>query len=194
MASSHVSSSALLAGLAALTIALSGCATGATPAPTESVVTTAPTPTETAAATSTPIAEPTSDAVTCDTLVAEDVVADLSAKGWTFKEEPFTAGSLTLEGGLQCMWADFTTASGNLFLFGWSPVTAEEAEEAQEQLVADGWTVEQADGGGVYVTEDGTRAPTVDEDGYGMTYEFGDGWVTVADTKQNLLLIERPGA
>jgi hypothetical protein len=28
-----------------------------------------------------------------------------------------------------------------------------------------------------------------DEDGYGMTYLFGDGWVTLSDTKQGLLLV-----
>lgn len=195
MASSRFTPVTLLTTIAALTLVLSGCATAAAPSPSETVVTTAPTPTATAddGASPTPTSTAGAESAACDTLVAEDILADLTATGWTFKEEPFVVGDLTLEDGLQCMWADFSVASGNLFLFGWAPITAEQAEDAQTQLVAQGWTIEQATDG-VYVTEDGTRAPTVDADGYGMTYEFGNGWVTVADTKQNLLVIERPGS
>ena len=88
---------------------------------------------------------------------------------------------------------DYSVASGNLLLFGWAPITAEEADAAVSRLESQGWTREEA-AEGYYVTEDATQSPTTDEDGYGMTYEFGDGWVTVADTKQGLLLIQRPAS
>ena len=35
---------------------------------------------------------------------------------------------------------------------------------------------------------------TTDAEGYGITYLFGDGWVTFSDTRQGLLLIQRPGS
>lgn len=193
MAVTRLTPAAVLPGILALALVLSACATPGAPTPTGTVVTTAPTPTATDAGAATPTTSPTTvPEATCDSLVAEDILTDLTAKGWTFEEAPFTAGDLTLDDGLQCTWADFSVASGNLFLFGWAPITADEAQQAQDQLVAQGWTIEDAEDGGLYVTEDGTRAPTVDENGYGMTYEFGGGWVTIADTKQNLLLIERP--
>ncbi|WP_292834849.1 hypothetical protein [Microbacterium sp.] len=186
-------STAVLSGLGALSLLLVGCGAPAQPTPTEATMTTTPSPVNTELGGATPTASATasvSDA-TCDTLVSEGILADLTAQEWTYREDPFTIGDITLDDGLQCMWADFTTASGNLFLFGWAPITSDEAAQAQSQLIAQGWTVEQAPDG-VYVTEDGSQAPTVDENGYGMTYQFGDGWVIVADTKQNLLLIERP--
>lgn len=179
--------------LVAISLLLAGCATPSESVPTRAPVTTAPTPTTTSGSEPTPTASATAGAssVTCDSLVSADILADLTTQGWTYREEPFTVGDVTIDDGVQCMWADFTTASGNLLLFGWAPITTDDAAAAQENLVAQGWTVEQASDG-VYVTEDASQAPTVDENGYGMTYEFGDGWVTMSDTKQNLLLIERP--
>lgn len=180
--------------LVALSMLVTGCATTAQPAPSASTVTTAPTADATGAGQPTPTATASTGVAdaSCETLVSTDILADLTTQGWTYREDPFVIGDLTLDDGLQCMWADFTTASGNLLLFGWAPITNDEAAQAQDQLVTQGWTVEEG-GDSLYVTEDGTQAPTVDADGYGMTYEFGDGWVTVSDTKQNLLLIERPG-
>ena len=49
-----------------------------------------------------------------------------------------------------------------------------------------------ADTAGVYVTESPSTVIAPDENGYGITYLFADGQVTVADTKQGLLLIEWP--
>ena len=115
----------------------------------------------------------------------------LVAKGWSFKETPFAAGGVTLDDGLQCTWADFTKPSGNLLLFGWAPLTGDQATKIQNALEQEGWKRE-SEGDYVYLTQDASQAPTVDENGYGMTYEFGDGWVTLSDTKQNLLLIQRP--
>lgn len=183
-----------LVSLGALSLVLTGCGASAEPAATAAATTTAApiqTPTATAQPTPTATAGVAAADATCETLVSEDLLAELTAQNWTYREAAFTIGDVTLDAGMQCTWADFTTASGNLLLFGWAPITNDEAVAAQDALVAQGWTVEQGTEG-VYVTEDATQAPTVDENGYGMTYEFGDGWVTVSDTKQNLLLIERP--
>ncbi|MGB4776810.1 nitrate ABC transporter substrate-binding protein, partial [Microbacterium sp.] len=128
---------------------------------------------------------------TCEGLVGDEILGDLKAQNWSYKEDVFAIAGETLQDGFTCTWADFTVASGNLLLFGWAPITADEADAALGRLEEQGWTREEGTDS-YYVTEDATQSPTVDENGYGMTYEFGDGWVTVADTKQNLLLIERP--
>ena len=47
---------------------------------------------------------------------------------------------------------------------------------------------------GTYITEDPAYAIGIDDAGYGMTYHFGDGWVSVSETKQNLQLINAPRA
>ena len=84
-------------------------------------------------------------------------------------------------------------ATDNLLVFGWAPIAASEATRLQADLIGQGWLRE--DGAqGTYITTDPQYAVAVDEDGYGMTYLFGDGWVTLALTKQGLVLIERPDA
>ena len=35
-------------------------------------------------------------------------------------------------------------------------------------------------------------AVATDDEGYGLTYLFGDGWVKYADTKQSIALVEWP--
>ncbi|MBN9176069.1 MAG: nitrate ABC transporter substrate-binding protein [Microbacterium sp.] len=184
------------ASLAAVGIAallLTGCGAGsADPAPTATVGTDAPT---TAPTDAQPDPTPGPDAsgidATCDSIVVADVHEQLVSKGWSFKETPFAAAGVTLDDGLQCTWADFTKPSGNLLLFGWAPLTSDQATKIQNTLEQQGWKRE-SEGDYVYLTQDASQAPTVDENGYGMTYEFGDGWVTLSDTKQNLLLIQRP--
>lgn len=183
-----------LTALAVAALLLTGCGSAAQPDPTETAGTDAPTtaPTDAqpdAAATPTP----TAVSATCDTIIGDELLSELGAQGWTYREAPFAAGGVTPEGGLLCTWADYDVPSGNLMLFGWAPLTAEEAASMQRGLESEGWLREE-DGTGVYITEDPMQAPTTDEDGYGMTYRFGDGWVTVADVKQGLLLIHRPGA
>ncbi len=180
-----------LSSLGITALLLAGCASGSTPTPTATAgggtSTTAPPqgqPTPSATATA------SADA-TCDSIIDADTHAELSAQGWTFRETPFAAGGVTLDEGLQCTWADYTVPSGNLLLFGWGLVTDSQAATMQQGLVTEGWPREES-GGQVFITEDPMQAPTVDDNGYGMTYEFGDGWVMVADTKQNLLLIQRP--
>ena len=184
---------ASLAAVGLTALLLTGCGAGSQdPAPTATVGTDAPTTAPTA---SQPDATSSPDAggvdATCDSIVVADVHEQLVAKGWSFKETPFAAGGVTLDDGLQCTWADFTKPSGNLLLFGWAPLTGDQATKIQNALEQEGWKRE-SEGDYVYLTQDASQAPTVDENGYGMTYEFGDGWVTLSDTKQTLLLIQRP--
>jgi hypothetical protein len=42
---------------------------------------------------------------------------------------------------------------------------------------------------GLIVTESADTTVATDDQGYGLTYLFGDGWVKHADTKQGLLLV-----
>lgn len=132
--------------------------------------------------------------VTCENLIGADLVEELTGQGWTPREDPFVIGDLALPDGTACTWGDFDEMTGDdLLLFGWSPITADDAAVAQSTLEAEGWIREDGEDG-VYITEDPSQAIAVDEQGYGMTYLFGDGWVTVSDTKQGLVLIERPGS
>lgn len=158
-------------------------------------------PTETAGTPSAPAPEPTASATnnpgqsedpTCETLIGADVVADFESIGWSSQAEKLYVGELELDHGIQCVWADFAGPAGDhLQLFGWGPITDEEAATAQDTLVDQGWIREESDAG-VYITEPKETTIAVDEEGYGMTYLFVAGWVKVADTKQGLLLIEWP--
>lgn len=184
-----------LAILGAAVLLLTGCGASAEPAPTTTVgaetPTTAPTaaqpdatdPAETPAAS----AEP----VTCESLVVADTRDQFDAQGWTAKESPFVIDEVTLEGGMQCDWADYSVESGNFLTFAWAPITAAQATAAENALESQGWTREEG-ADGVYITEDPEQALTVDDENYGVTYLFGDGWVIMSDTKQQLLLIDRP--
>jgi hypothetical protein len=130
--------------------------------------------------------------VTCEMLLEPELVDDLTSRGWTPREDPFYIGDVELTDGTACTWGDFTAETGdNLLLFAWSPITTEERTTALAALQAEGWTTEEG-ADGLYVTEDPAEAIAVDDDGYGMTYLFGDGWVTLSDTKQGLVLIQRP--
>lgn len=129
--------------------------------------------------------------VSCLSILPEATVADFEQIGWSSKEEPFYVGGTQLEGGLQCTWGDYSVATDHVQIFGWAPITAAEAREAQQELVAGGWRREEAPDG-VYITESEETAIATDAAGYGITYLFGDGWVTLADTKQGLVLVDRP--
>lgn len=182
---------AVAATLAVTALVASACAAEPQPADTPS---SAPTPAETAPA---PDAEPapTEPAPgpgdpTCDTIIPESTVADFESLGWTYKADVFYVGELELSDGLQCVWADFDApASDHLQLFGWAPITAADADTAQDSLVSQGWVREEGPEG-VYITENPNTTIAVDDEGYGMTYLFADGWVKLADTKQGLLLVE----
>ncbi len=187
--------------LAALTLAgtLAACSgepvqtRSPSPSPTASETTAS----ETTAPTASPdpvetehVDEPAADP-TCETIIAPSTIAIFEEHGWTYKEHEFRLGADVVEGGLQCVWGDYTVASDHVQVFGWAPLSAAESPSAQEKLIADGWIRADADGH-TYITEDPQFAIAVDESGFGMTYEFGEGWVTLADTKQSLVLIKRP--
>ncbi|QKJ19200.1 hypothetical protein [Microbacterium hominis] len=184
-------------GLVAATLLLASCAGAAAP---ESQPDTEPTTvtTETEAPAPEATLEPADeqpepgDAPTCETLISASLVADFEEIGWTVREDPFYIGDLELTDGIQCVWADFEGPAGDhLQMFGWGPISAEEAESAQDQLIAQGWQREDGSSG-VYITENSQTTIATDDDGYGMTYLFGDGVVTFADTKQGLVLIDWP--
>ncbi len=182
----------LALGVLLTAAALSACATTqAAPAPKPTstrskqpapVVTTAPSTPEPEA----PAAEPT-----CETIISPGTVEALTGQGWTAKAEEFRIGETVLEGGLMCMWSDYDTPSDHGQMYAWAPIDESTAVTAQQHLVQEGW-VRSVEEDRTYLTEDPAVALATDEDGYGMTYEFGDGWVKFADTKQSLLLIEWP--
>ncbi|WP_438352670.1 hypothetical protein [Microbacterium sp. CJ88] len=171
-------------------VLLTACSGGAAPAPTTSdaapaaPVTSAPTPTPTQS--TVPAAVPT-----CDTLISTSTVTTLKGYGWTAKSEPMRIGATVFDKGIQCTWGDYTIATDHVQIYGWAPISADDARAAQQELVQTGWRREESPEG-VYVTESQTTAISPDAQGYGLTYLFGDGWVKYADTKQSLLLIEWP--
>ena len=171
---------------------LSACA-GTPDAPEETQPVSTPTETGGNGPETEPTPEATSAAVpTCDTLIGASVVADYESLGWTAQESPLYIGSIEVPEGVQCMWADFEGPAGDHGqMFGWAPLSEADADAAQEELLAQGW-VREEDAGGVYITESPDTVIAADENGYGITYYFTEGQVTVADTKQGLLLIEWP--
>lgn len=175
-------------GALLLAVTLVACSGPAPEAETPRPETPRPTPTVTAPPIETPDPAAVTDP-TCDTIVSAGTVKALTDEGWTFQEQPFVIGDVTLEQGLLCFWADYTVASDHGQLYGWSEISPEDATSAQTSLLSEGWTREDGPDG-IYITENPQYAMGTDEDGYGMTYLFGDGWVKFADTRQGLILIE----
>lgn len=179
---------AAAAGTLLLLAALSACS--GTP---EASATSTPKATPTVSATTDPVqTEETEEPVVepaCDTIVSPGTVQALTDAGWSFEAKPFVVGDVMLEEGLLCFWADYTIASDHGQLYGWSEITPEDAAQAQTSLLGEGWTREDGSDG-IYITENPQFAMGTDEDGYGMTYLFGDGWVKFADTRQGLILID----
>ena len=177
---------ALGAGLALLA-GCSGAApeTGSTPSvrPTGR---TAPAPVVTPTVGSTPRAAPA-----CDTIIPGDLVDDFAKSGWTSEKDVFRIGETEVPGGILCTWGDPEMASDNVQMFGWAPISGDDAALQETALLAQGW-IREEDADGVYITEDPKTAVSTDDDGYGWTYLFGDGWVKVADTKQSLVLVDWP--
>jgi len=172
--------------LTATLLATSACAgtgterdSAATPEP----VATSPAPEPSPTGSTAPTAEPT-----CETIIPAATVEDFDSVGWTARAEPFRIAALEIEGGVQCIWGDVTTATDHVQIYGWAPISADDADEAQNALVAQGWKVEE-DPEGLFVTESADTTVATDGEGYGLTYLFGDGWVKYADTKQGLLLV-----
>ncbi|GEP46644.1 hypothetical protein FVP74_05765 [Microbacterium saccharophilum] len=153
--------------------------------PTE--VPTAPAPGADPSPSAVPTTAPVDPAdLTCENLIAPDAVAGLEAEGWTSEEGEFAINDLVLD-GISCTWARPGDTFDDLVVFGWAPITADEAQEAQEQLESVGWTAQES-AEGLYLSEADAQNP----DAVGTTYLFGDGWVTMSDTQQGLLLIEQP--
>ncbi len=175
-----------------LTAALAGCSGTpegeGTPTPSE----TTPVVEPSVAPVDTPAPAATSGTPTCETIISVGTVKALTDAGWTAEKRDFTIGDITLNEGLLCLWADYTVVSDHGQLYGWSPITADEASKAQTWLLAQGWIREDGDDGS-YFTEDPQFSLGTDEEGYGMTYFFGDGWVKLSDTKQGLILIDWAG-
>lgn len=174
--------------LAAVLTACSGPAPEQAPTPSAA----APAPQASVQPAQTPAPAPSADGPACDTIVSEGTVQALTDAGWTFEEKEFVIGGVELPEGLLCFWADYSVASDHGQLYGWSEIDAADAAEAQSTLLAEGWTREDGPEG-IYITENPQYAMGTDEDGYGMTYLFGDGWVEFADTRQGLILIEWAG-
>ena len=204
---------ASIASLAVLATACSSAAPGAEPSQSAKPGTAAPT--EPSSAPDAGPSEPTAIAPTCENIVSESTVEQFGEAGWAPKppdimlgqKQPdgafcvrgdllrpgrdFMIGETQLDGAF-CVWGDYSgPGSDNVAILGWSPLSKAEASEAQNELIDAGWIREDA-GNETYITENPDYAIAVDENGYGMTYLFGDGWVSVADSKQALQLINAP--
>lgn len=166
---------------------LAGCT--ADPDPVEAAPTESSPPPSTAP--SAPADDEPSAPPTCETLLTPAMIRGFTSLGWSAQSDPFILGDNEID-GLLCKWADYEAPNSNeVQIYGWGRLDADEAADAQELLVAQGWRLEEV-AEGTLVSEDPAFAVIVDENGYGMSYLFGDGWVIVADTRQNLVLIDRP--
>lgn len=183
-----------IVAISAAALLLAGCTSSEQPDPVETAPVSAetgapvagPDPTSSPEATEEPVVE-----LDCASILSPQSVEQFEQVGWTSKQEPFVIAETEQPDGIQCMWADFTVGSGNLLLFAWAPTDDELAASLQSKLIAQGMIREEGPEG-IYITEDARFAPTVDEDGYGFTYLFGDGWVTAAETRASLSFIVRP--
>lgn len=180
------------AGALLLLAALTACAGPAAPAPSPTAAASTPTPQATAAPIDTPATEEPDAEISCESMISPGTVEALTTAGWTAKPKDFVIGDVTLTEGLLCFWADYAVGSDHGQLYGWSAITPEDAASAQAALLASGWTREDGPEG-TYITEDPQFSMGTDEDGYGMTYLFHDGWVKLADTRQGLVLIDWAG-
>ncbi|WP_429457628.1 hypothetical protein [Microbacterium sp. ZKA21] len=178
------------AAAAALLLAATLIACAQTPAAVETDDATPPPAVETTAPIANePTGEPEPAALpTCETLVTPGTVSTLSELGWSARQSEFRIGETVIEKGIYCSWADWDEASDHGQFFAWGELTPDQASAAQSELLAQGWKRED-ENGALYFTEPPESAFQTDEDGYGMTYLFGDGWVRFADTKQSLVLI-----
>jgi hypothetical protein len=178
-----------LAAALVLTGALLAASACAGPAPeaaapqTPTPLATSPTPTPSPTQSEEPVGDPT-----CETIIPATTVEDFESVGWTARSETFRIGEVEIPEGVQCVWGDFTTATDHVQIYGWAPISADEAVDAQNALVAQGWRREETPEG-LIVTESAETTVATDDQGYGLTYLFGDGWVKYADTKQGLLLV-----
>ncbi len=176
----------------AVLLAASGCSAGESSATDTASPRATPAGTDRTGAPESPAPTASRGPLNCDTLITADTVAALKKQGWVAQQRDFSFGPNVIPGGLECLWADPSTASDHGLLYGWAPISASDAAAREAQLVSSGWIREDSDRG-VYITADPRTTLSTDDQGYGMTYLFGDGWVTVSDTKQGLVLIAAQG-
>ncbi|HKT57365.1 MAG TPA: hypothetical protein VJR25_11390 [Microbacterium sp.] len=160
-------------------IILAGC-TG-TPAPK------APSPTSSPTASAS--TSPTPVALTCENMIPAATVTAFRAAHWTATRGPLYVGDVRIDRGLQCTWGGASGEGGEIF--GRGPIDQATAKDAEQQLLSQGWRRIDAPEG-VYITAGKDMILNPDDEGYGMTYLFSDGWVKVASTKQGILLIADP--
>jgi hypothetical protein len=166
---------ALLAGAA---LVLAGC----TSTPATSPTATKPKPS--ASRSGSPVA------LTCDNMIPGSTVKAFTAAGWTPEPGPLYVGDALVKKGLQCTWAG-ADAVAHSEVFGRGSIDAATAKDAETQLIGQGWKrIDSTEG--VYITAGKDMILNPDDEGYGMTYLFGDGWVKVSSTKQGILLIADP--
>lgn len=180
-----VGATALVAALLLTSCAATPDSAPTTP-PQNSAPSDTPTPTPTAIV---PVERP--EDLTCETLIAPDVVAAFTDAGWEAQEDVFRIGSREFPDGLWCIWGAPAAVTASVQIYGWAGIDPADSAEAQEELTDSGWVAEKTPDG-VYVTENPDTTVATDDDGYGMTFLFGDGWVAVSDTKEGLLVIEPP--
>ena len=178
------------AGVLLLVTALSACA-APEPGPSSTPDAGDTRSSQSPAPASSPTPQAAEEELTCESMISDGTVAALADAGWTAETKEFVAGGVELSEGLLCFWADYSVGSDHGQLYGWSAIDDADAATAQAALLSEGWKREDGPDG-VYFTEDAQYAMGTDEDGYGMTYLFGDGWVRLADTRQGLILIEWP--
>ncbi len=181
--------------LLAATLALAGCAGSPAPAPTPTgPVVSGGSQTQDPSATGAPSPSATpAGPPTCAGIIPADTVDAFTEAGWTSREDPFYVGNIELPDGIQCTWGNAKIASDQVQVFGWAPLDADQARAVKEELLGSGWK-EFEENGAVYLTATGDMVMNPDDDGYGMTYRLDDGQITLADTRQGLLLIQWPPA
>lgn len=185
------------AGAVLLALSLAACAPSPEPEPAPAAEEPAAPP---ASNDGQPVAEPEEEpeeieeapqAPTCETLIPASMIADYEELGMTAQAGDFVIGAVTLDEGISCFWGDASEV-GFGQTYAWGLIDDQQVAEAQDALETEGWTRE-SDESGVYYTEDPAFAlGAPDDEGYNATYLFGDGWVILADTKQSLILINRP--
>jgi hypothetical protein len=175
------------AGVLLLLAALTACSAPAAPQASASP-STSPRAEPSGAPATTPTPLATDAPISCESMISAGTVQALTDAGWSAKPTAFVIGDVELTDGLLCFWADYSVGSDHGQLYGWSEISSEDAMAAQSSLLSSGWTREDGPEG-TYFTEDPRYSMGTDDDGYGMTYLFNDGWVKLADTKQSLVLI-----
>jgi hypothetical protein len=160
-------------------VLLAGCTGNAGAAGTSG----ASAPTTSASAKASPVA------LTCENMIPAATVKAFEAASWTPEPGPLYVGDIHVSAGLQCTWGG--DSSERAEVFGRGPIDAATAKKAEKQLLDQGWRrIDSPEG--VYITASKDMILNPDDEGYGMTYLFSDGWVKVSSTKQGILLIADP--